>query len=221
MLLTAKGLANPWCHQYAYILIKYTGQMARLCAEQTPGWQGSKELFDATLHYFFSCSSCCCLSYIRSSSQAVSRGNLWYAEKELTQQHLSPSASWGQVPSFFCSVSENGDTGGLPAELGMSSASTCLTSERLLPTAVEDAGITSTLILFYFILFSQRLYSLSTGLQVATEAAFPVVTFPQGKNCSTCSVSCSAALPPSTKRETFFFSFLFPVVFKEHPLLKG
>lgn len=74
---------------------------------------------------------------------------------------------------------------------------------------------------FYFILFSQRPYSLSTGLQVATEAAFPIVTFPQGKNCSTCSVSCSAALPPSTKRETFFFSFLFPVVFKEHPLLKG
>lgn len=106
MLLTTKGLANPWCHKYAYTLIKYTGQMARLCAEQTPGWQGSEDLFDVTLHYFFSCSSCCYLSSTCSSSQAACRGNLWCAEKELAQQHLSPSASWGQVPSFFCSLSE-------------------------------------------------------------------------------------------------------------------
>lgn len=145
MLLTTKGLANPWCHKYAYTLIKYTGQMARLCAEQTPGWQGSEDLFDVTLHYFFSCSSCCYLSSTRSSSQAACRGNLWCAEKELAQQHLSPSASWGQVPSFFCSLSE-WRYGGFPAELEMSSASTRYPSEWLLPTAAEDTGITSTLI---------------------------------------------------------------------------
>lgn len=202
MLLTTKGLANPWCHKYAYTLIKYTGQMARLCAEQTPGWQGSEDLFDVTLHYFFSCSSCCYLSSTRSSSQAACRGNLWCAEKELAQQHLSPSASWGQVPSFFCSLSESGDTAGSQLSLRWALPPHVTHQNGSFPQQRRTQGSLPHW-------FSQRLYRLSTGLQVATEAAFPVVTFPRGKDCSTCSVPCSAALPPPQKGKSFFLLFPF------------